>query len=237
MLLIDPRTATPEQIEPIRYNTWAVLLLTLFRYPQSSMLVLVMGIAAPSLIANDVRSRAFLIYFSRPITRLEYILGKMGTMVFYLLMITTLPAILLYLAGVALSPDISVVFKTWDLPLRILAASAMLILPTTSVALMFSSMTTESRYAGFAWFALWILGYVMFGIVMAYSTVLTGGVIVDPGWRALLSPYHTLGFVQAWAFGLEAETDPVIPAAVILISVTVASLALLYYRVSSPMRA
>ena len=236
-------SATPEQIQLIRHEVWSNLLLSLFRYPQASLMILVVGIAAPPLISYDVRSRAFLIYFSRPISRLEYILGKFGTVAFFVAMISTLPAMLLYLMGVLLSPNLSVVAVTWDLPLRILAASMVLILPTTSVALMFSSLTRESRYAGFAWFAVWILGWVIYSIVIAFQLgaahsqeearqILEGG-----GLTTLLSPYHTMGMVQAWIFNLSNDAQPVMAATMLLLVVTIFSLAVLGRRVSSPMRA
>jgi len=236
-------SATPEQIQLVRHNVWSNLLLALFRYPQVSLMILVVGIAAPPLISYDVRSRAFLIYFSRPISRLEYLLGKFGTVAFFVAAISTLPALILYSAGVLLSPSLSVVVETWDLPLRILAASVILILPTTSVALMFSSLTRESRYAGFAWFAVWILGWVMYGIVMAFqldaatSHEQTQQILQGGGWTTLLSPYHTIGLVQSWVFDLASDRQPVFAASLLLLTITLLSLAVLARRVSSPMRA
>lgn len=235
-------SAAPEQIKIVRHEVWSNLLLALFRYPQAFLMILVVGIAAPPLIAYDVRSRAFLIYFSRPISRLEYLLGKFGTVAFFVAMISTLPAMILYALGVMLSPDLSVVLDTWDLPLRIVVASLVLILPTTAVALMFSSLTRESRYAGFCWFAVWILGWVMFGVVTAFrlsyaTTDEQRRLAIEGGWAALLSPYHTVGMVQAWVFDLATETQPVVAAAVLLVAVTLVSLAVLARRVSSPMRA
>ncbi len=236
-------SASPEQIQLIRHEVWSNLLLTLCRYPQASLMIMVVGIAAPPLISYDVRSRAFLIYFSRPISRLEYILGKFGTVAFFVAMISTLPAMLLYFVGVLLSPSLSEVLVTWDLPLRILAASLVLILPTTSVALMFSSLTRESRYAGFAWFAVWILGWVMYSVVMAFQLGAASNeeqarqIFEGGGWTTLLSPYHTMGMVQAWIFDLSGKDQPVLMATVLLVVVTVFSLAVLARRVSSPMRA
>ncbi len=235
--------ATPQQIRLVRHEVWSNLILTLFRYPQALLMIFVVGIAAPPLISYDVRSRAFLIYFSRPISRLEYILGKFGTVSFFVAMISTLPPMILYCAGVLLSPSLSVVVETWDLPLRILAASLVLILPTTSVALMFSSLTRESRYAGFAWFAVWILGWVMYSVVKAFQfsaatnqeqafRLFEGG-----GWTTLLSPFHTLGIVQAWVFNLASDSQPVFAAATMLVLITLFSLAVLARQVSSPMRA
>lgn len=230
------QNATPEQIDALRHNIWSYLLLTLFRYPQAVLMVLVIGIVAPPLVSHDVRSRAFMIYFSRPITRLEYVLGKFGTVAFFLVAITTLPALVLYAFGVLLSPSLGVIASTWDLPLLILLASAVLILPTTSMALMFSSMTTESRYAGFAWFAVWILGNVVFSTVMGLTAV-TQAELVEPGWRVLLSPYHTLGAVQSWVFNLPMDQTVIAPALFLLIAVTVLSLIVVFRRVALPMRA
>lgn len=229
-----------DQIQGVRHTVWAYLLLTLFRYPQATLMVLIVGIAAPPLISHDVRSRAFLIYFSRPITRLEYMLGKMGTVMFFMAIITTLPALLLYVAGVMLSASTSVMLATWDLPLRILVASVVLSVPTTAIALMFSSITTESRIASFSWFAMWVLGHVIYNVVLSFSAVSSRRFdpeSFEPGWRVLLSPYHTLGVVQSWIFGLETKGSPVVPAMVLLTIVTVVSLAVLYRRISAPMRA
>jgi ABC-type transport system involved in multi-copper enzyme maturation permease subunit len=228
--------ATPEQIESLRHAIWSYLLLTLFRYPQAILMVLVVGIVAPPLISQDVRSRAFLIYFSRPITRAEYVAGKFAVVAFFLLMITTAPALVLYFFGVLLSPSLGVIGTTWDLPLLILGASAVLILPTTAIALMFSSVTTESRYAGFAWFAIWILGHVIFNVVMGMTAAYTG-VMEEPGWRVLLSPYQTLGVVQSWVFDLHTDDSVVLPALTVLAIATAASIAIVFRRVATPMRA
>jgi len=229
-------SATPEQIEELRHTVWSYLLFSLFRYPQAVLMVLVIGIVAPPLVSQDVRSRAFMIYFSRPITRPEYVLGKFGTVAFFLVMITTLPALVLYVFGVLLSPSLSVIASTWDLPLLILLASAVLILPTTSIALMFSSMTTESRYAGFAWFTVWVIGIVIYSIVMLLTAV-TQEELVEPGWRVLLSPYHMLGVVQSWVFNLPMDETVIAPALFLLTAVTILSLMVVFHRVGLPMRA
>ena len=230
--------SAPEQVEVLRHQIWSFLLLTLFRVPQSIVMVLVIGIAAPPLVSHDIRSRAFLIYFSKPISRLKYIAGKLGTITFFLMMITTLPALLLYGVAVMLSPTPAVILATWDLPLRVLVASVVLILPTTAMALMFSSMTTESRYAGFAWFAVWILGNVMFSVLMAFTVEVVDGVSMSqPGWITLLSPYHTLGAVQSWIFDLSTDEATVLPAVSALVVVTISSIAVVFHRVALPMRA
>ncbi|MFP6603752.1 MAG: ABC transporter permease subunit [Pirellulaceae bacterium] len=231
--------ATEIMVNPdsVRHDVWSYLIYAFFSYPQAVGMVMIVGLIAPRLIAQDVRSRAFLLYFSRPLTPREYVLGKAMTICFYLALITTVPALVLYLLGIALSPGISVVMDTYDLPVRIILASLVLIIPTTSLALCFSSLTSESRYAGYMWFATWILGWVLFSVmrtVIVLQTSLTQ-VAFENNW-SLLSLYHTLGEVQVWVFGLQPDFSKVVPSLVLLVAITVLSWSILMRRVTAPLR-
>jgi len=213
-----------------RAVVWRWLLMTFFRIPQGMLLVLLVGMIAPPLISRDVRSKAFLLYFSRPLSRAEYILGKMSVIWAYLLLVTTLPALALYALGVLLSPDLSVVADTWDLPFRIVLASVTLIIPTTSLALMLSSTTSESRYAGFAWFAIWAMGFAAYFVISLNSSLSASPEL------NVISLYHALGAVQTWVFGLQHDMRQFYAASAVLVGVTVFSLLVLVRRVSAPMR-
>ena len=230
-------------IEESRHTMWAWLLLTYFRYPQSVIMVLLIGLIAPPLISQDIRSRAFLLYFSRPLTRSEYLLGKLGTLWFYLSMISMLPALSLYVLGLLLSPNLGVIYATWDIPFRILAASIALMLPTSVFALCLSSLTQESRYAGFAWFAAVVLGLVTyFAAISAQGfdsrpppTLRQGTMVVPESEWANLSLHHTLWRVERWIFGFGNSGDALVPV-LTLMGLTVVSVAMLYRRISAPMR-
>ncbi|NND97141.1 MAG: ABC transporter permease subunit [Pirellulaceae bacterium] len=164
----------------VRHDVWATLILTFFRVPQLFAMVLLVGLIAPMLISYDLRSKAYLLYFSRPLSPSEYILGKSAVIWFFLCTITAIPALALYLVGVFLSPDLSVLRETWDLPLRILAATAVLVIPTTALALCYSSFTSESRYATFSWFATWGMGFVAYNFLTYAGARVRGG---PPGRR------------------------------------------------------
>lgn len=230
-------------LETSRHTVWGWLLQTFFRNPQGVLMVMVVGLIAPPLISQDVRSRAFLLYFSRPLTRGEYLLGKLASVWAYLAVISTLPALALYVLGVLLSPDLGVVSATWDLPFRIVAASLVLMLPTSILALCFSSLTQESRYAGFAWFAMWILGWFTYSVAASieianaqFQQFQNGSPmeLQQSSWTHV-SLYHTLGRVQSWVFGF-ADFRDVLVSALILIGVTVIALTILLRRISAPMR-
>lgn len=216
---------------------WTWLLMTYFRYPQSTTVVFILGFIAPSLVARDVRSRAFLLYFSRPIGRLDYMLGKLAIPAVFLALVTTLPALLLYLVGLAFSPDLSVILSTWDIPVRIVLASLSLILPTASLAVMLSSLTQESRFASFAWFAIWTLG---FGAYLAVILVraATGSMEFDEAMTdpwvlrwAPISLYNCLGQVQTWIFGFDSFANSW-PCVLTLIALTLVSLVLFFRNIS-----
>lgn len=227
----------------IRSDVWRWLLMVFFRYPQSLLILFLIGTVAPALISRDLRSRAFLLYFSRPIGKFEYIFGKLCIPAAFIVAITTLPAIALYFFAIMMSPSISVVWSTWDIPFRIIAATFALVIPTASIALMLSSLTHESRFANFSWFAVWALGHgAWLTIVVATAMrmqmppveaeVLNSTAVQN--WSAL-SLYNCLGNVQAMIFGFESFSD-IWRSVLALTGVTLFSLIILYRRVSAPIR-
>ncbi len=227
-----------------RNRIWCWLMMSFFRYPQGLMILFLVGAIAPSLISRDIRSRAFLLYFSRPIGKTEYLLGKFFIPATFIALVTTLPAIALYVFGVLMSPDLTVILSTWDVPLRILLGTVVLVVPTVSVALMFSSLTQESRFASFSWFAFFTLGHAAWLAVVFSHALRQGGAIpfkVDIMEKAevkrwgLLSLYNNIGEVQGWVFGFSTLSDAW-AGLLVLVLITVVSLAVIYRQISSPMR-
>ena len=243
-----------------RHDVWATLILAFFRYPQAIAMVLLVGIIAPMMISYDLRSKAYLMYFSRPLTPPEYIVGKSAVIWFFLAMISTVPALGLYVLGVLLSPDLSVIGETWDIPFRIILATIVLVVPTTVLALCYSAFTSESRYATFAWFATWAMGGVAYRILTFAGQpprfLLPDGSrprgrrgrwaenadwqewlanIDYDKWR-LLSPYHILGKVEGWVFGLDSTGASVMPSIIALVTITIVGLWLIRSRIVARLR-
>ena len=231
---LDP--LNPNRDEDARYFIWRLSLLALMRSPQALLMVLLLGILTPPMISFDIRSRGFLLFFSRPITPDEYIIGKSLIVWAYLLTIIAAPALMAYFAVVCLSPSFTVMTFTWDLPLRILVAAFCVAVPTTALSLCLSALTTESRNARFAWFAIWAIGMAAYGILTAVSAS-TG---VNPAEAAkqwqLLSLYHTLGDVEKLVFGVDRTFGEVLPSLTLLILLTVGCYWVIRRRVMAPMR-
>ncbi|HEY6565491.1 MAG TPA: hypothetical protein VIY86_13395 [Pirellulaceae bacterium] len=229
-----PATSKGIDLAQARYRIWAFLLMTLFRYSQGTILLILVGLVATPLIGSDLRTRAFLLYFSKPLGVWEYLGGKSAVVGTYLALITAGPALALYVVGVLLSADLSVLQYTWDLPLRIVLASAVVMIPTTALALCVSSLFQDNRNAVFAWFAIWILGWVVYGNLAVIHGIDRG--TVTEGWWSFFSLFHVLGSLQSWVFGL-SRPESLIPQKAILVAVvTVIATIVLHRRAVAPTR-
>ena len=233
--LVDAFSKEPDAA---RGEVWSFILLQMLRRTQGFAVLLLIGLIAPPLISRDIRSRAFLFYFSKPITRLDYLLGKFSVVGFYVGFVTILPALALYLFGVLLSPSLSVVLTTWDLPFRVITACLVAIVPSCLLGLMISSLTSESRFAGFAWFMIWILGYV--GYQMVYRIALFQSEM-QPGefetiWR-VVSLYDCLSYLQSWVMGLENNHGYALTLLTFVAGLSVFCVLVIQRRISAPLRA
>jgi ABC-2 type transport system permease protein len=233
---VDEVLKSPEKT---RHVAWSFMLFAFFRYPQTFGMIVILGLVSPRLISYDLRSRGYLLYLSRPLTPWEYVWGKACVLFFLLAMITTVPALIVYFVGILLSSSPEAILQTWDLPLRILVASLTLMLPTTAVALAFSSMTQESRFAGFAWFAAWIMTTITYGVLTSLTMIRDQS---DPSsllrerWM-LVSPYQTLGHLQETVFGLTPDSKYQIMPWIVVGLVTLVGFGIAYWRVARTLKA
>ena len=265
----DPHLTREAEVAVTRRLVWSRLLLAFMRAPQAVLLAVVIGLVAPSLVSRDLRAKAWLVYFTRPVGGVHYVVGKIAVLATGVAAVTVLPALALWFAGVLVSPSVWVIVETWDLPLRIVAASVALAIPTVLLALAYSSLTAESRIASFAWFATWAACWIahsslatadLVAAVDAHAAAVADGADVDDiEWRppprrvnwvaraagidatidrwAWVSPYHAIGVIQAWVFGVETRPRAVVPPAIALAAVSLVAAAVLAWRVSAPLRA
>jgi ABC-2 type transport system permease protein len=131
-----------------------------FLNQQIGFTILLSIFGASGLVANDLRTGAILVYLSRPLTRRDYIAGKLLVPLSLNLAVTLVPGLLLYLVGLALAPE---QYLKWDLvwiaPAVVLHALAVSLV-VSLVVLAISSLSRSARVAG--------LGFVglVFGLEM-----------------------------------------------------------------------
>ena len=128
-----------------------------FLVQQWMWMLLITIFGGAGLVANDLRTGAILVYLSRPLTRRDYVVGKLGVLLLLNGSVTLAPALLLYLVALALAPE---QFAKWELawvaPAIVLQAVAMSLVMSL-VALAVSSLSRSARVAGLGLVAL-VLG-------------------------------------------------------------------------------
>src|SRR4030095_2009638 len=66
--------------------------------------------AGSGLIASDRRANALQIYLSKPLSRVEYVFGKLAVLLAFLLLVTWVPAIVLLIVQVMFAGDFTFLF-------------------------------------------------------------------------------------------------------------------------------
>lgn len=186
--------------------------------------VLLSVFGGAGLIANDLRTGAILVYLSRPLTRRDYVLGKLGVLMALNLAVTLAPGLLLYLVALALAPG---QFAKWELfwiAPAIVGHALLIALSVSLLVLAVSALSRSTRVAA--------LGFVgLFAGLEIVRGVLAN--IADRPEAHVLSLQNDLRVVGNLIFGIAERGSPV-PVAyppIVLVLVAVGCLAVLRSRV------
>jgi ABC-2 type transport system permease protein len=120
----------------------------------SMVLILMVG---PSLISGDMRFNALPLYFSRPVRRIDYFVGKLGVIGVFLAMVLVLPSLLAYGLGLLFSLDFSIIRETFSLLLTCISWGAIVTLSAGLFILALSSLSRNSRYIALFWLGVWFV--------------------------------------------------------------------------------
>ena len=119
------------------------------------MLIALIAIFGGSgLIATDLKNNALSLYLSKPLSWIDYLIGKFAVIGILLGSLTLVPGLLLFLEQ-ALLADGSFLKENYWLPFSIIAYSVLLILSASLLMLLFSSLTSNPRYATIGFCAIW----------------------------------------------------------------------------------
>ena len=195
-----------------------------FLNQQVGFTILLSIFGGAGLVANDLRTGAILVYLSRPLTRRDYVLGKLGVLLALNLSVTLLPGVALYAIALALAPDQFAKWSlAWILPSIVLHA-VLISLVVGLLALAISALSKSARVAGLAFVGLWV------GVEIARG-VLTQ--IADRREAEVLSFQQNLRAVGNALFGItdRMTTLPVVWPALVLAVVAAGCLLVLRARV------
>jgi ABC-2 type transport system permease protein len=195
-----------------------------FLNQQIGFAILLSIFGASGLVANDLRTGAILAYLSRPLTRRDYVLGKLLVPLFLNLAVTLVPGVLLYVSGLSLAPEL---YLKWELAWigpAIVVHGLAISLVVSLLTLAISSLSRSARVAG--------LG--LFGMIAGLEMV---RLVLQQGFRQkyamLLSVQTDLRAIGVALFGL-SDRDVAVAwgwAALVLALLSLACLAILRSRV------
>jgi ABC-2 type transport system permease protein len=158
---------------------------------QQGLFVFLLIVGAAGAIADDRRASALQVYLSKPLTRTEYIAGKLFAPLAFVLSITLLPALLLLLVHVAFAGSLTFIAQNaYLLPAIVLYSVVQALLGTfTMVAL--SSLSKSRRFTALTFTGVFFFTSAMYQALMR----ITGSRL----W-ALMSPRDTLAAIGDAAF-------------------------------------
>jgi ABC-type transport system involved in multi-copper enzyme maturation permease subunit len=166
------------------------------------------------LIANDRRANALQVYLAKPLTRAEYVAGKLAILFLFLVAVTWAPAISLLIVQIMFAGSFTFLRENIFLLPAITLFSLLQVLLASMTMLALSSLSKSSRFVG-----------IMYAGLMFFTSALFNAVrgITGSSSLAWLSPNAALEQIGDVIFRLQPRYD--LPAFVaILVIVTLIAL-------------
>jgi ABC-2 type transport system permease protein len=119
------------------------------------------------LIANDRRGNALQIYLSKPLSRAEYVFGKMAILMAFLLLVTWVPGMLLLFVQVSFAGSFDFLLDNLHLFPAITLFSFVQAAAVSAAMLALSSLSNSSRFVGIIYAGLMFFSFALFGVLRA----------------------------------------------------------------------
>jgi len=179
---------------------------------QSIFVFFVTVYVGAGLIANDRRANALQIYLSKPLTRAEYVFGKLAILVTFLLFVTWLPAIVLLLVQIAFAGDFTFLRTNLFLFPAITVFCAIEVITIGTAMLALSSLTKSTRYVGILYAAVIFFTSAIYGVL--YLVTRSSSL----SWISLSADLEQVGNV---IFRLPLKYDTPWPVSLLVIAIVV----------------
>ena len=190
---------------------------------QDPFIFFVTVFAGSGLIAADRRANAMQIYLSKPLLRLEYIAGKLGILITFLLFVTLVPAVLLLLLQISFTGSLEFVRNNLFIVPAIVLGSLMRVLVSGFAMLALSSLSKSTRYVAILYTGVIFFTDAIFGVMVA----ITGSTRV-----AWLSFGANIDNVSDAIFRQTPRYDaPVVVSVLVLLAIVAVSISVLERRV------
>jgi ABC-2 type transport system permease protein len=149
-----------------RVEVWTITFSYFLAVEQWFAMVLILFVG-PNLISQDLRYNALPLYFSRPLRRFDYVLGKLGVIVALLGSVIILPAIAAYVLGLIFSLDVTILHDTFRILFASVAYGLVISISAGLLILALSSLSRNSRYVALFWIGMWFVTSAVAGVLAA----------------------------------------------------------------------
>jgi ABC-2 type transport system permease protein len=175
------------------------------------------------LIANDRRANALQVYLSKPLTRAEYVAGKLAILFLFLTAVTWAPAISLLIVQIMFAGSFTFLRENIFLLPAITLFSLLQVLLASMTMLALSSLSKSSRFVG-----------IMYAGLMFFTAALFNAIrgITGSSSLAWLSPSAVLEQIGDVIFRLQPRYElPAVAAVAVIVGLIVLSGVILERRV------
>ena len=146
------------QINPLYFKSYFTNDLLLF------IIVMILIFCGAGLISDDLKYNSLQLYFSRPLRKGDYFLGKMSVIAFFLFVLTLIPGLFLLIMKLIFSGSFSFLVKYPWLPLAIIGYSFFVTGFFAVYTLSLSALSKNRRYVAIFIFGAYIFSDILFGI-------------------------------------------------------------------------
>lgn len=170
-----------------------------FNFVVGHFSLLVMAWFGAGLICEDRRVNAHLLYFARPIKRLDYLLGKLTAVGFWGICTSLVSGLIICLVATFTSPDWVFLTEQYGTIFLTIAYSLTWILTVSSICLAVSSVMPRKSFALIGIIALFMLSSIV-------AEILTH--VMDNELWGLISPTAGFDAIRLWIFDKSGSRDP-----------------------------
>ena len=195
-----------------------------FMSVQKTFAIFLAALTGPGLIAPDLANNALTLYFSRPLTRLDYVLGRLAALTGLLSLVTWVPGLTLFFLQAVMAEG-NWGIANWRLGFGIFTGFLLWIFLVALAAL-----------ASSAWVKLQVIAG---GLVLGFFFILSGGAGMINGifrgtWGHLLNPSWTIERTVYALVGIESPEGPGAAAAISALFIILLLLAFILERKLRP---
>jgi ABC-2 type transport system permease protein len=203
---------------PLAYTSYA--------FDLSTAISVFVASQSPATVSRDLRFRVMPLYFSRPLSRSDYVLAKFAAMATALFALMSIPLLVLYVG--ALLGKLPFWAQTRGV-LTGLGGAVILALVLAGIGLLVASITPKRGFG--------VAAIIVVLLVLSLVSAILQGLAIDngnhslAGYLGIFSPFSLVDGVQVWLFGATTQTQagpPGTAGGLVFVVVTIAVIAACY---------